>query len=72
MKYERLRELRKKAGLTQAAVGEILGVSIRGYTHYENGDRDMSPEVLIALADYYGVTVDYLLGRTDDPGKPEK
>ena len=72
MKYARVRDLRIKAGLTQANVGEILGVSTRAYTHYEVGDRDMSPETLIALADYYGVTVDYLLGRTDDPGKPEK
>lgn len=72
MKYERIYELRKKVKLSQEAIGKILGVSQRAYSHYENGDRDMSPEVLIALADYYGVTVDYLLGRTDDPGKPEK
>ena len=65
MKYEKVRELRKKAGLTQAAVGAILGVSTRAYTHYEAGDRDMPPRVLIALADYYGVTVDYLLGRSE-------
>ena len=72
MIYERVRELRKKANLSQEAVGKILGISQRGYGHYENGDRDMSPEVLIALADYYGVTVDYLLGRTNDSGKLEK
>lgn len=71
MKYERVQELRKKANLSQETLGKVLGVSQRGYGHYENGDRDMPPEVLIALADYYGVTVDYLLGRTDDPGKPE-
>lgn len=65
MKYERVRELRKKAKLSQEALGKILGVSQRAYGHYEIGDRDMSPEILIALADYYGVTVDYLLGRTD-------
>ncbi len=67
MKFERVKELRKKAKLTQAAVGEMLGISTRGYTHYEKGDRDMSPEILVKLADYYGVSVDYILDRTDEP-----
>ena len=65
MKYERIHELRKKAKLSQTALGNAIGVGQRAYSHYEIGDRDMSPEVLIALADYYGVTVDYLLGRSD-------
>ncbi len=65
MRYERLKELRKEANLTQKAVGEILGVSQRTYSNYEVGDRDMSPEILVKLADFYGVTVDYILGRTD-------
>lgn len=67
MKYERLKELRKKANLTQKAMGEILGVNQRTYSNYELGDRDMSPETLIKLADFYNVTIDYLLGRTDEP-----
>lgn len=66
MKYERVEELRKNAKLTQAAVGKMLEISTRGYTHYEKGDRDMPPEILIKLADFYGVTVDYILGRTDE------
>lgn len=67
MRYERLRELRKKVNLTQAAVGKMIGVDQRTYGNYELGNRDMSPEVLIKLADFYGVTIDYLLGRTDAP-----
>ncbi len=67
MKFERVKELRKKAKLTQKQVGEILGVNQRTYSNYEIGDRDMSPETLIKLADYYDVTIDYLLGRTDEP-----
>lgn len=65
MKYGRLKELRLKKKLTQADMGAVLGMSQRAYGHYENGDRDMSPEVLITLADYYNVSADYILGRTD-------
>jgi len=67
MKYERVEELRKNAKLTQAAVGKMLGISTRGYTHYEKGDRDIPSGILIQLADFYNVTIDYLLGRTDEP-----
>ncbi len=67
MKFERVKELRKKAKLTQNQVGEILGVNQRTYSNYEIGIRSLSAEVLIKLADYYGVSVDYILGRTDQP-----
>ena len=63
--YERIRELRENHDLTQAKIGAIIGVSQRTYAHYEVGDRMIPPEILCALADYYHVTVDYLLGRTD-------
>ena len=39
------------------------------YSNYENGKRDIPTDVLIKLADYYNVSVDYLLGRTDNPNK---
>ncbi|WP_322180417.1 helix-turn-helix domain-containing protein [Neglectibacter caecimuris] len=65
MLYKRIKELRKEEKKTQADMGAVLGMSQRAYGHYENGDRDMSPEVLIALADYYDVSIDYLLGRTN-------
>ncbi len=67
MKYERLKELRIKAKKTQTEVGEALGVNQRTYSNYELGIRSLSAEILTKLADYYGVSVDYLLGRTDEP-----
>ena len=64
--YERIRELREDHDLTQAKIGAKIGVSQRTYAHYEAGDRMIPPEILCALADYYHVSVDYLLGRTDE------
>ena len=48
-------------------MGEILSCSQRVYSNYERGDIDVPTGVLIRLADYYDVSVDYLLGRTDNP-----
>ena len=48
-----------------AGGGERLGLSQRTYAYYESGQRMVPPEVLCALGDLYGVSVDYLLGRTD-------
>ena len=64
-RYERIRALREDADLTQAAVGEAINVPQRTYAYYESGQRMIPPKVLCALADFYGVSVDYLLGRTD-------
>ena len=62
----RLKEIRKKRGKTQAEVAEYLGFkSLRGYQLYEEGKNEPSLERLSALADFFGVTTDYLLGRTD-------
>lgn len=63
--YTRIRELREDNDLTQTKIGAIIGVSQRTYAHYETGDRMIPPEILCALADFYKVSVDYLLGRTD-------
>ena len=63
--YPRIRDLREDADLTQAQVGERLGLSQRTYAYSESGQRMVPPEVLCALGDLYGVSVDYLLGRTD-------
>lgn len=64
-RYPRIRDLREDADLTQAQVGEHLGLSQRTYAYYESGQRMVPPEVLCARGDLYGVSVDYLLGRTD-------
>ena len=48
-------------------MGEILSCSQRVYSNYERGDIDIPTSILIKLADFYGVSVDYILGRTDNP-----
>ncbi len=67
MKYQRIRDLREDHDLTQRELGELLSCSQRVYSNYERGDIDIPTAVLIRLADYYGVSVDYLLNRTDNP-----
>ena len=65
-KYERIRSLREDADLTQAQIGAAINVPQRTYAYYESGQRMVPPSVLCALADFYGVSVDYILGRTDN------
>ena len=64
-KYQRIRNLREDSDLTQQQVGEAINVPQRTYAYYESGQRMVPPHVLCALADYYKVSVDYILGRTD-------
>ena len=65
MKYKRIRDLREDKDLTQKQMGEILSCSQRVYSNYERGDLDIPTEILIKLADFYEVSVDYILNRTD-------
>lgn len=65
-KYQRIRDMREDADLSQAKLGEILHISQRSYSHFETGTRSLPIDVLIRLADFYDVSVDYLLERTDD------
>ena len=62
---EILRVLRDEKGLTLKQMGEILGVSHMTYQRYEKNDTDVSTDMLVKLSDFYGVSADYLLGRTD-------
>lgn len=62
---ERLKQLREERGISQAAVGKALGVSRYAVYAYEKGKSAPSLDGLIALADYFDVTVDYLLGHSD-------
>lgn len=63
---ERLKELREKRGLSQEALADELNIPRTSITHYENSvDRTPRKQRLNELADFFGVTVDYLLGRTD-------
>ncbi len=66
MKLQRIRDLREDADLTQTQIGNVLGLPQRTYAYYENGGRAIPLEILVALADFYNVSVDYLLGRTDN------
>ena len=72
--YHRIRDMREDKDLTQAQVGAAVGVSQRTYAYYESGQRMLPPQVLCALADFYQVSVDYLLERTDQttPYPPKK
>ncbi len=67
MAYDRLRDLREDGDLLQKEVASVLNCSQVCYSLYENGKRDIPTEVLIRLSDFYGVSVDYLLGLTDNP-----
>ena len=65
--YSRIRDLREDRDLTQRERGEILHCSQRVYSNYERGDIDIPTPILIKLADFHHVSVDYLLDRTDNP-----
>jgi len=65
--YQRIRALREDKGMTQKEMGKILGCSQRVYSNYERGDIDIPTATLIKIADLHGVSVDYLLERTDNP-----
>lgn len=64
---ERLKELRKNAKLNQKQVADVLGLTVSAYGNYELGQREPNIESLCKLADYYGVSVDYLIGHVSNP-----
>lgn len=61
---KRLLELRKARKLSRQAVADAIHISARSYQRYENAEREPTASVLIALADFYGVTLDDLVGHT--------
>ena len=63
--YPRIRDLREDKDLTQKQIADMLGMKQPQYFRYENGYRDIPTDILIKLADFYNVTTDYILGRTD-------
>ncbi len=68
----RLRDLREDRDLNQTQVAQILNMSQTGYSKYETGENDIPTAVLIQLADFYNVSIDYLLGHVDDPSCSNK
>ena len=63
---ERLKALRKERKVSQKELAEYLGISIRGYQFYESEDNEPNIKMLTALADFYGVTIGYLVGRSEE------
>lgn len=62
-----LKKLRTNRGLYQKDIAKILGIAVSTYSYWENGTNEPDQKSLVKLADYFGVTVDYLLGRTNQP-----
>ena len=65
--YKHIRDQREDHDLSQTKLAKLLGMSQTGYSKYETGENDIPTTVLIKLADFYNVSIDYLLDQTDDP-----
>ena len=65
---KKLNETRKLRGITAKKMADSLNMQIRGYRKYESGDSSPSLESLVKIADILDVSIDYLLGRTEDSG----
>ena len=65
--YQKIRDLREDRDLKQKDIAEYLNCSQRAYSNYELGNRNIPNEVLIKLANFYDVSIDYLLGQTKNP-----
>ena len=66
---ERLLHLKQERKLLQKDIAASIGLSLRGYQYYEKGQKEPTLSVLIRLADFYDVSLDYLVGRSDDPAR---
>lgn len=67
MHYSRLKDLRTDKDLGQKEVAAYLGIDQRVYSNYETGKREIPVRFVIALADFYKTSTDFILGRTDNP-----
>lgn len=63
--YQRIRDLREDSDNKQQTIAKLLGITQQQYSLYESGKREIPLHLAIILADFYGVTLDYLAGRTD-------
>ena len=63
----RLKELRKKKGLSQLRLATELNTTQNTISRYETGEREPGIDELVKIADYFNVSVDYLIGRTENP-----
>lgn len=62
---ERLRLLREERNLSQKGLVREMGLALNTYVRYERGEREPAASVLVRMADFYGVTIDYLVGRSE-------
>ena len=67
MAYKNLKKLREQIGMTQEEFGKSLGLAKSTYNNYETGEREPKSDFWITAAQKYGVTIDYLMGFSDDP-----
>ena len=65
--FVRLKELRKKKGISQLKLATDLNTTQNTISRYETGEREPGIDELIKIADYFNVSVDYLIGRTENP-----
>ena len=64
---DRLQQLKMEKKLLQKDIAKDNNLSLRAYQYYERGERNPTSDILIKLADYFHVSIDYLVGRTDNP-----
>lgn len=72
MQFKNLRAIREDRDVKQKEIAKYLSVSQNTYSQYETGIISLTAEVLIKLADYYNVSIDYLVDRTDNPTMQKK
>ncbi|MBR4868131.1 MAG: helix-turn-helix transcriptional regulator [Clostridia bacterium] len=72
MIFPRLKDLREDHDLVQKEVAAYLGIDQRVYSNYETGKRELPTRFVIALADFYNTSADYILGRTNNPTPYQK
>lgn len=63
----RIKQIRKDRNLTQKQTAEILNITERNYQYYESGQREPNLKTLVSIATEFDVSIDYLVGRTDNP-----
>lgn len=69
--YSRIKELREERHLTQRQLAEIMEMQLTQYRRYENGERPIPFDFVVKLADFYGVTLDYIAGRSEASGSDD-
>ena len=67
MQFKNMKGLREDRDIKQKGIAKVLNVSQNTYSQYETGVISLTAEILIKLSDYYGVSIDYILDRTNNP-----